>query len=172
MGTMGCENSIKEESVLARTIFSTKGGRVKATTVKDRPGSTKSDEDVVRDIKYGSKKMAGEDYRERSLAIHGLICARCARQFDAANRHLLTVHHKDGNHHHNPGDGSNWENLCVYCHEDIHSRGLLGDFLRKSESSEKEDVLVYKSERQESSSSGLGLLGEKLTRALKDKNTK
>ncbi|MEK7803683.1 MAG: HNH endonuclease, partial [Deltaproteobacteria bacterium] len=25
--------------------------------------------------------------------------------------------------------GSNWENLCVYCHEDEHSRGLLADYL-------------------------------------------
>jgi hypothetical protein len=43
----------------------------------------------------------------------------------------LTVHHKDGNHLNNPPDGSNWENLCSYCHEDIHSRELLGDYLGK-----------------------------------------
>jgi hypothetical protein len=42
----------------------------------------------------------------------------------------LTVHHKDGNHHNNPADGSNWENLCVYCHDDEHSRSLLGDYLK------------------------------------------
>ena len=29
----------------------------------------------------------------------------------------------------NPPDGSNWENLCIYCHDDEHSRGLLGDYL-------------------------------------------
>jgi hypothetical protein len=23
----------------------------------------------------------------------------------------------------------NWENLCVYCHEDEHSRDLLADYL-------------------------------------------
>lgn len=70
-------------------------------------------------------------YRERSLALHGWICARCAREFDAANLHLLTVHHKDGNHGHNPPDGSNWENLCVDCHEAEHSRGILGDYLNR-----------------------------------------
>jgi hypothetical protein len=70
-----------------------------------------------------------QGYRERSLQIHGWICARCAREFEAGNLHLLTVHHKDGNHDNNPADGSNWENLCVYCHEDEHSRGLLGDYL-------------------------------------------
>jgi len=69
------------------------------------------------------------DYRSRSLALHGWICARCAREFDAANLHLLTVHHKDGNHHNNPPDGSNWENLCVECHEAEHTKGMLGDYL-------------------------------------------
>ena len=72
-----------------------------------------------------------EGYRERSLKIHGLICAKCGREFTGKNRRLLTVHHKDGNHLNNPADGSNWENLCVYCHDDEHSRQLLGDYLRK-----------------------------------------
>ncbi len=69
------------------------------------------------------------NYRQKSLRLHGLICARCAREFDQSNAQLLTVHHKDGNHDNNPADGSNWENLCAYCHDDEHSRGLLGDYL-------------------------------------------
>jgi hypothetical protein len=68
------------------------------------------------------------NYRERSLKLHGMICAKCSREFTYKNRQLLTVHHKDGNPWNNPADGSNWENLCVYCHEDEHSRGLLGDY--------------------------------------------
>jgi 5-methylcytosine-specific restriction endonuclease McrA len=72
------------------------------------------------------------NYRERSLKIHGLICAKCGREFDHKTSHLLTVHHKDGNSQNNPADGSNWENLCVYCHDDEHSRGLLGDYLNNS----------------------------------------
>jgi hypothetical protein len=63
------------------------------------------------------------DYREASLRLHGLICAKCAREFAYKDRHLLTVHHKDGNWRNNPPDGSNWENLCVYCHDDEHARG-------------------------------------------------
>src|SRR5215470_14884093 len=70
-----------------------------------------------------------QGYRERSLALHGWICAKCAREFDRSNLHLLTVHHRDGNHDNNPPDGSNWENLCVDCHEDEHARGVLGDYL-------------------------------------------
>ena len=64
--------------------------------------------------------MAG--YREKSLKIHPWVCARCGREFTAKNLRLLTVHHKDHNHDNNPPDGSNWENLCVYCHENEHSR--------------------------------------------------
>jgi hypothetical protein len=62
------------------------------------------------------------DYRERALKILPWICARCAREFPAARLRELTVHHRDGNHHHNPPDGSNWELLCVYCHENEHAR--------------------------------------------------
>ena len=69
------------------------------------------------------------NYRERSLKIHGLICAKCRREFTHRNRQLLTVHHKDGNPRNNPVDGSNWENLCVYCHEDEHNRNRLGNYL-------------------------------------------
>ncbi|MEW6569860.1 MAG: YajD family HNH nuclease [Nitrospirota bacterium] len=82
---------------------------------------------MVRELTADSPVAA--KYREQSLKIHGLICAKCGREFDFKSRHLLTVHHKDGNRHNNPADGSNWENLCVYCHEDEHSRGLLGDYL-------------------------------------------
>ena len=84
-------------------------------------------EELVRQMRAGQDK--GINYRERSLKVNGWICARCAREFDLSNLHLLTVHHKDGNHHNNPADGSNWENLCSYCHDDEHSRGLLGDYL-------------------------------------------
>ena len=36
----------------------------------------------------------------------------------------LTVHHKDHNHDNNPSDGKNWELLCIYCHDNEHSRYL------------------------------------------------
>jgi hypothetical protein len=76
-----------------------------------------------------ARATRGSGYRERSLALHGWICARCAREFEAENLHLLTVHHKDGNHDNNPANGSNWENLCVYCHEAEHTTHTLGDYL-------------------------------------------
>jgi HNH endonuclease len=36
----------------------------------------------------------------------------------------LTVHHRDHNHENNPPDGSNWELLCLYCHDNEHQRQL------------------------------------------------
>ena len=97
----------------------------KRLTVKKT--SEKSVEDIVRELKQAGPPTS--NYREQSLKIHGLICAKCGREYEHKDRHLLTVHHKDGDARNNPADGSNWENLCVYCHEDEHSRGLLGDYL-------------------------------------------
>lgn len=91
--------------------------------------SEKSVDEIVRELTKTTPKKG--DYRDRSLKIHGLICAKCGREFDEKTKHLLTVHHKDGNHLNNPSDGSNWENLCIYCHDDEHTRDLLGNYLRE-----------------------------------------
>lgn len=63
-----------------------------------------------------------KSYREQSLRIHPWVCGRCGREFTRKNLYELTVHHKDHNHDNNPPDGSNWENLCVYCHDNEHQR--------------------------------------------------
>jgi hypothetical protein len=62
-------------------------------------------------------------YREQALALFPHICGRCGREFAGKNLAELTVHHKDNNHHNNPPDGSNWELLCVACHDDVHQDG-------------------------------------------------
>ncbi|PLX94697.1 MAG: HNH endonuclease [Desulfuromonas sp.] len=93
-----------------------------------RPARSQDELDaMVRRMK--SEQQHPDNYRDHSLRIHGLICAKCAREFDASHVHLLTVHHKDGNHRNNPADGSNWENLCIDCHDDEHQRSLLADYL-------------------------------------------
>ena len=92
-----------------------------------RKGNTKPVDEILRELLKPSFPYS--DYRERSLKIHGLICAKCGREFDDKNRDQLTVHHKDGNHLNNPPNGSNWENLCIYCHDDEHTRELLGNYL-------------------------------------------
>jgi len=105
-----------------------KGSRVVKRGGARAGQGAKSVEEIVRE----ARETAKGGYREQSLRLHGLICAKCGREFDDENRHLLTVHHKDGNPNNNPPDGSNWENLCVYCHDDEHSRGLLGDYFGKN----------------------------------------
>ncbi len=63
-------------------------------------------------------------YRERALKMYPPICARCGREFTGKRLRELTVHHRDHNHDNNPPDGSNWELLCLYCHDNEHSRYL------------------------------------------------
>ena len=154
---------------MPRVTYGKKGGRVRTITVKDKSQDVRSVEDVVRDLKREQQKLPGEDYREKSLAMHGLICARCGREFDESTRNLLTVHHKDGNHNNNPLDGSNWENLCVYCHEDVHSRGILGEYLAGA-SSESDSCLAYEDlTLKDTSPVKLGSLGDKLKKAMERK---
>ena len=69
-------------------------------------------------------------YRGRALNMFPHICARCGREFSGKRMRELTVHHKDLNHDNNPPDGSNWELLCLYCHDDQHgvaSQKAVGD---------------------------------------------
>ena len=63
-------------------------------------------------------------YRAQALRLLPWICARCGREFSRPDLQLLTVHHRDHDHDNNPPDGSNWELLCVYCHENEHRRYL------------------------------------------------
>jgi hypothetical protein len=62
------------------------------------------------------------DYRNQALKLLPHLCARCGREFAGKRLRELTVHHRDGNHDNNPPDGSNWELLCIYCHENEHAR--------------------------------------------------
>jgi hypothetical protein len=71
-------------------------------------------------------------YRERALKLFPHVCARCAREFAGVRLKELTVHHRDHNHDHNPPDGSNWELLCVYCHDHEHEKLFLGQYTEGS----------------------------------------
>jgi len=61
-------------------------------------------------------------YREQALKLFPWVCGRCGRDFGHGNLRELTVHHKDMDHNHNPSDGSNWELLCLYCHDNEHQK--------------------------------------------------
>ncbi len=115
-------------SVIPRGLYTICMGLLEGRSRKKKKRDVNEAVEALKAINVRTE-ATGADYREQSLSIHGLICAKCAREFEPKDRHLLTVHHKDGNHHNNPKDGSNWENLCVDCHNDEHSRGLLGDYI-------------------------------------------
>jgi hypothetical protein len=109
-----------------------------------------------------ARAAAQASYREQSLRIHGWVCGKCGREFDVANLHLLTVHHRDGNHHNNPPDGSNWENLCAYCHEDEHAREVLAGRLADGRGEDGGTGSRGAEPARPPGSAGFGTLGELL----------
>src|SRR5262245_64992621 len=92
------------------------------TTKKPPPENARLDK-IVADARRAAEERA-QGYREQALKMYPWICGRCAREFDRSNVQLLEVHHRDHNHDNNPPDGSNWELLCTYCHENEHRRFL------------------------------------------------
>jgi hypothetical protein len=76
---------------------------------------------VVADARRAQDERA-KSYRGQALKLYPWICGRCARGFVPSNVHELTVHHRDHDHDNNPADGSNWELLCLYCHDNEHQR--------------------------------------------------
>ena len=83
--------------------------------------STEKLDRVVSEARVASDERE-RGYRSKALKMYPWICGRCSREFNQKNLQELTVHHRDHNHDNNPADGSNWELLCVYCHDNEHSR--------------------------------------------------
>ncbi|NIR32080.1 MAG: HNH nuclease family protein [Gammaproteobacteria bacterium] len=94
------------------------------STRKPRPDATKLDDIVAEAQRNRAKREQG--YRDKALKMYPWVCGRCGREFTSTTVHELTVHHRDHNHDNNPPDGSNWELLCLYCHDNEHSRLLDG----------------------------------------------
>ena len=86
------------------------------------PGNKQYDQIIAGMRKEEQLRQAG--YREKALKLFPHVCARCAREFEGRKLRELTVHHRDHNHDNNPSDGSNWELLCIYCHDHEHTRGV------------------------------------------------
>jgi len=82
---------------------------------------TKQHDHFVSEMrKEEQKRQSG--YRERALKLFPHVCGRCTREFEGKKLRELTVHHRDHNHDNNPPDGSNWELLCIYCHDEEHTK--------------------------------------------------
>ena len=86
-----------------------------------RPINTGRLDRVVAEARRSMDERAA-GYREQALRLFPWVCGRCGREFTRANLRELTVHHKDMDHDNNPPDGSNWELLCLYCHDNEHQK--------------------------------------------------
>ncbi len=97
-------------------------------TIRKSPLNAADRERVLAELRRDVAQRQ-QGYRERAMRIFPHICARCGREFSGKRLKELTVHHKDHNHENNPPDGSNWELLCIYCHDHEHEKyRLAGHF--------------------------------------------
>jgi len=80
--------------------------------------------DLVVEKMRSEEQLRQAGYREQALKLFPHVCARCVREFEGKKLRELTVHHRDHNHNNNPPDGSNWELLCIYCHDHEHTRDI------------------------------------------------
>jgi hypothetical protein len=86
-----------------------------------------SDREFIAQLRR-EQELRMKGYREQALKMFPPVCGRCGREFEGKRLRELTVHHKDHNHDNNPPDGSNWELLCLYCHDNEHSRHSVADW--------------------------------------------
>ena len=100
----------------------------------EKTTGSKLDRLLAEQRTYIAEREGG--YREKSLKLYPWVCGRCAREFTRTNLRELTVHHRDHNHDNNPSDGSNWELLCIYCHDEEHTKFV--DYIRYGGTEEKE----------------------------------
>lgn len=104
------------------------------------PNHSRLDSIVAEARRQSTEREAS--YREQALKLYPWICVRCTREFSGVRLRELTVHHKDHNHDNNPPDGSNWELLCLYCHENEHAR-ILDESLRSRQNEDQANTATH-----------------------------
>ncbi len=110
---------------------------------KTQPDTDRQEQFVTEARRYQAQRE--QTYRERALKMYPWICARCGREFSGKKLRELTVHHKDHNHDNNPPDGSNWELLCLYCHDNEHARDQVADaYCEQTPGGEQEPPSTHK----------------------------
>src|SRR6185369_16611832 len=93
---------------------------------KKTPSPTDKQDQIIAEARH-YRDQREKTYRAQALKLYPWICGRCGREFSGTKLRELTVHHKDHNHDYNPPDGSNWELLCLYCHDNEHARHQVAD---------------------------------------------
>jgi hypothetical protein len=101
-------------------------------TLKKTPLDKDKLSQIVTDARR-DQELREQSYRGQALKLYPWICGRCTREFTHKTLSELTVHHKDHNHDYNPADGSNWELLCLYCHDNEHRRYEENQFTKSSQ---------------------------------------
>ena len=124
--------------------------------------STNSEQNNLMDEVRRNRERRENTYREKALKLYPHICGHCGREFSGKKLRELTVHHKDHNHDNNPPDGSNWELLCIYCHDNEHSRQQVAEAYDENRPSKADSVA--------SGSSGFNTPFANLADLLKKKN--
>jgi hypothetical protein len=110
---------------------------------KTRAHIDRQDQMVAEARRYQHQRE--QTYRAQALKMYPWICARCGREFSGKKLRELTVHHKDHNHDNNPPDGSNWELLCLYCHDNEHARQQVADaYAEPTPGGEREPPATYR----------------------------
>jgi 5-methylcytosine-specific restriction endonuclease McrA len=113
-------------------------------SVKDPLPENDKLEPIVAEVRH-NRELREKGYRDQALKLYPALCARCGREFAGKKLRELTVHHKDHNHDNNPPDGSNWELLCIYCHDNEHQEYLDEESFGKAKPGvQKEDSATYK----------------------------
>jgi 5-methylcytosine-specific restriction endonuclease McrA len=103
----------------------------------------RQDHIIAEALRYRDQRE--KTYRGQALKLYPWICARCGREFSGKKLRELTVHHKDHNHDNNPPDGSNWELLCLYCHDNEHARQQVADAYGEAKpGEEREPASTYR----------------------------
>ena len=111
---------------------------------KNSQGESDSRDPIIVEAQR-HRDQRDQTYRERALKIYPWICGKCGREFSGRKLRELTVHHKDHNHDNNPADGSNWELLCLYCHENEHARNQVADAYEEATPNDaREPTSTYK----------------------------
>jgi hypothetical protein len=103
---------------------------------KKSPLNAEEQERILAQLRRDAE-IRQKGYRERALALFPHVCASCGREFSGKRLKELTVHHKDHNHENNPPDGSNWELLCIYCHDHEHEKYKLKGYVDGAAADEK-----------------------------------
>jgi hypothetical protein len=95
-------------------------------SLKQTPVDLDSRDRLIAEVRHHQAAQE-QTYRGQALKMYPWLCARCGREFSGKKLRDLKVHHQDHNHDNNPPDGSNWELLCVYCHDNERARQQVAD---------------------------------------------